>query len=402
MPAFGFGTPFAEQLDFFRSKLNLPTEAWDDITRSAHDRAFIVAGAAKADVLQGLRDAVGASMAGGEGLSSFRQRFKAVVARTGWSGWTGEGSPAGEAWRTRVIYQTNMATSYAAGRYRQLTEPEFAAVRPFWKYVHSEGQLHPRPQHLAWNGLTLPIGHPFWKTHFAPNGWGCRCEIHAVKKPGAYSEPPADWDAIDPETGAPVGIDKGFDYAPGANAATPLQALIDQKLIKLDAPIGAAMAQALQPALALERQQQWWQTLDEWTADPKPRGRSAVLGALKPEVLRWLDREGYALPASAAVSVDDGLWNGAKQRRHMADQDGLSPEDWRALTALLEKPSGVYRDVSTGKLIFVADGIGPTKAAVEFEPGSTAGNANKLVSAFRTSATDIAGMVKGGLWEVVP
>ena len=29
-------------------------------------------------------------------------------------------------------------------------------------------------------------------------------------------DPPQGWNAIDPKTGAPVGIDKGFDYAPGA------------------------------------------------------------------------------------------------------------------------------------------------------------------------------------------
>ena len=32
-----------------------------------------------------------------------------------------------------------------------------------------------RPQHLEWDGLVLPVDHPFWKTHAPPNGWGCRC-----------------------------------------------------------------------------------------------------------------------------------------------------------------------------------------------------------------------------------
>ena len=169
---FGFGTPWAEQLAFFRRKLNLPTEWWDDIQGAAHDRAFIVAGVAKADLLQDLRGAMDSAMESG-GLAGFRKQFKALVASHGWTGWTGEGSARGEAWRTRIIYQTNMATSYAAGRYKQLTEPEFAKLRPYWKYVHADGQLHPRPLHLAWHGLTLPMGHPFWKTHFAPNGWHC-------------------------------------------------------------------------------------------------------------------------------------------------------------------------------------------------------------------------------------
>jgi len=56
--SFGFGTPFQAQIDFLRQKLQLPTDRWDDIIRSAHDRAFIVAGAAKADLLADLHQAV--------------------------------------------------------------------------------------------------------------------------------------------------------------------------------------------------------------------------------------------------------------------------------------------------------------------------------------------------------
>lgn len=41
-------------------------------------------------------------------------------------------------------------------------------------YRHS-GAEHPRLQHKAWDGLTLPADHPFWQTHYPPNGWRCRC-----------------------------------------------------------------------------------------------------------------------------------------------------------------------------------------------------------------------------------
>ena len=59
---FGFNTPFAEQLDFFRRKLNLPSERWDDIQKAAHDRAFIVAGAMKADLVEDLRESIDKAM----------------------------------------------------------------------------------------------------------------------------------------------------------------------------------------------------------------------------------------------------------------------------------------------------------------------------------------------------
>ena len=160
--------PFAEQLAFFRHKLGnlVPTATWRDLWQAAHDTGFMVAGAAKADLLADLAQAVDAAIAEGETIEEFRKRFGAIVEKHGWHGWTGEETKAGRAWRTRVIYTTNLRTSYAAGRYAQLKE------FPFWVYRHS-GAENPRLQHLAWDGLTLPANHPFWKTHYPPNGWNC-------------------------------------------------------------------------------------------------------------------------------------------------------------------------------------------------------------------------------------
>jgi len=247
--AFGFGTPFFEQLEFFRAKLNLPTERWDDIQRAAHDRAFIVAGAAKADLLNDLNQAIQKRIEDGKGLNAFREEFAAVVKRNGWTGWTGEGTKAGEAWRTRIIYSTNMATSYAAGRWQQLNHPDLLKVRPYWRYHHADGVMHPRPHHLAWNGITLLHDHPFWQTHFAPNGWMCHCYISAASaedyaraQADGKGHPPAGWDTLDAKTGAPVGIDKGFDYAPGANSDTSLRQMVQDKLIDYPPAITRALS----------------------------------------------------------------------------------------------------------------------------------------------------------------
>lgn len=396
----GLGTPFEEAIDHLRRKLNLPTDRWDDIQRSAHDRAFIVAGAAKADLLQDLHRAVQAAVGGG-GLAGFRKDFDQVVARHGWTGWTGEGSAAGRAWRTATIYRTNLTTSYAAGRWRQLTDPDQVARTPFWRYRHADGVAHPRPAHQAWNGLTLRWDHEFWRTHFAPNGWGCHCKVFPVEQPapGAPTEPPAGWDVIDEATGAPVGIDKGFDYAPGAAATTPLADLVAEKLIKLDAPIGARMWQALAPAIAMERQQAWWNTLQAWQADPVQRGRVAVVGALSPKVLDWIGRQpGMTAPKSAAIGIEDRLVVGAKARRHDEQQNTLSTAEWRALTKTLDQPGAVYLDTRTQNLLFVTDGVGATKVVVEFTRPARAQGLNLVRTALRVSAESVTAAVKGKQW----
>lgn len=247
--AFDLNTPLTAQINYLQQKLRLPTERWDDIKGRAHDRAFIVAGAAKADLLADLHAELVRRATDGKGLEAFRKEFKAIVAKHGWTGWTGEGTKEGEAWRTRIIYQTNMATSYAAGRYAQMSDPEVLKLHPYWRYIHSDGVLNPRQQHLAWHGLTLLASHPFWQTHFAPNGFGCQCRITSVTRSegeasarAGLGEPPEGWDKIDGNTGEQDGIGKGFGYALGANVDMPLRQMVQDKLITYPPAIAKALA----------------------------------------------------------------------------------------------------------------------------------------------------------------
>ena len=125
----------------------------------------MVAGAYKADLLSDFRDAVDKAIAQGTTLEEFRKDFDATVARHGWS-YNGTRN-----WRSEVIYNTNIRTSYAAGRWEQLQDPDVKAFYGYLVYRHGDSRV-PRPQHLAWNGLTLPADDPWWKTHYPPNGWG--------------------------------------------------------------------------------------------------------------------------------------------------------------------------------------------------------------------------------------
>ena len=399
---FGFNTPFKEQLEHFQQKLNLPSERWDDITKAAHDKAFIVAGAMNADLLQDFNDAIEKAIREGKGIEEFRKDFKRIVRHRGWTGWTGEGSAGGEAWRTRIIYQTNMATSYSAGRYKQLTDPEFLKIRPNWTYHHLDGVEHPRIVHVSWNGVTLPHDHIFWKTHFPINDFGCHCWVTAARPGAKIVEPPPGWDAIDPKTGTYVGIGKGFDYAPGASATKPMQSFIDDKLIKLDTPIGAAMWQVLQPVINLERQQMWWEKLAALAETKRIRGGYTVLSALPVDVVEWLAANNKTLPVSAEIAVPDYLPFGAKQARHQAAANALTMDEWRNLPAILNQPGAIYYDTRNNTLIFVAEEIGPAKLAIEFDPvRSEKAGANLVLTTFRVDDVSIAAEVKGGQWEIV-
>lgn len=224
--------PFVEQIAFFRRKLDLPTESWTDIWQAAHDHAFVVAGANRVDLVQDFRQAVDRAIANGTTLAQFRKDFDTIVAKYGWS------YNGGRNWRSRVIYETNLRSSYAAGRYAQLQS--LKKTLPYWRYRHSDAVMHPRPMHLAWNGLVLSADDPWWHTHFPPNGWGCQCTVEGVDeidladlgKSGPDTAPPIDMESVtvgitgpSPRTvETPAGVDPGFGYAPGKSAWETQQA----------------------------------------------------------------------------------------------------------------------------------------------------------------------------------
>lgn len=245
--------PFAEQVAFFRRKLGklVPTGRWDDMTGAAHDTAFMVAGAQKADLLMDLAVSVDRAIAEGKSLEAFRKDFEAAVERHDWHGWTGEETKAGRAWRTRTIYKTNTYVAYSAGRFAQLQ----AANWKHWIYLHG-GSEHPRPEHLnVFNGLILPPDHPFWRKFYPPSDWGCSCYVLGAntlaqaKRLGGDPDKvlPDGWDTPEPATGEPAGIGKGWGYAPGASVAGPVGA-VAEKVRHWDHAIGKAFLDELPPA----------------------------------------------------------------------------------------------------------------------------------------------------------
>jgi phage-Barnase-EndoU-ColicinE5/D-RelE like nuclease2/Phage Mu protein F like protein len=225
----GWGQQFDEALQFFRQKLNLPTLTWRDILGRSHDRSFVVAGAMKDALLADLRAEIEKGIAGKVTLAEFRKTFDEIVKRHGWTGWTGEGSEAGRAWRTRVIYETNLKTAYAAGRYSQMTDPDVVKVQKWWRYRHAYYRVPEREriEHVGWSGMVLAWDDPWWDTHYPPNGWNCSCGVETLSDEDLREEgiepetaPEIETRSVrDPRTGetlqVPKGVDFGWDHAPG-------------------------------------------------------------------------------------------------------------------------------------------------------------------------------------------
>jgi uncharacterized protein with gpF-like domain len=228
--------PFAvdpvEAIDFLRKKLNVPTNRWTDLWHEQHSVAFTVAGATTDALVSDFHDAVNKAIADGSTLEDFRKDFDTIVEDHGWS-YNGS-----RGWRSKVIFETNMRTAYAAGRWEQIQQVK--DDRPYLRYVHLEGQLNPRPEHESWHDTVLPVDDPWWLTHFPPNGWNCHCSVQSLNDRDLEryglavnaKAPPIEMveRTINTSDGArtvlvPAGIDPGFGYRPGAPPAEAIRAL---------------------------------------------------------------------------------------------------------------------------------------------------------------------------------
>ena len=193
---------------------------------------FTVAKSAGFDVLGDVADAVDRAQAQGQTFAQFQADLEPLLRKKGWWGKKQtvvgpDGRPRvvrlGSPRRLKTIFRTNLRVSAAAARWERIQDRKDRF--PYLMY-DAVNDSRTRPQHLEWDGLVLPVDHPFWKTHAPPNGWGCRCILRqlseaVMRRRGLEVSPPEirtrEWtNRPTGETRAvPEGIDPGWDYNPG-------------------------------------------------------------------------------------------------------------------------------------------------------------------------------------------
>lgn len=240
------------------------TFSWQDLWQEEHAHQFTVSRLARLDLLQAVYDGILASVKGDMGRKDFMRGVRDILASEGWWGdkvltdpKTGEElvtkfDPA----RLKLIYDVNTRQAYAAGLWQRIERNK--ATSPYIRYITKRDE-RVRASHRGWDNLTLPVDHPFWRTHFPPNGWRCRCRTMSMSQAEydkGFAPDGRKLDKSAPEilwkewenkrTGAvekvPFGIDPGFGYNPGMGGARR-GALSNAEVGKLDAaavPVAAS------------------------------------------------------------------------------------------------------------------------------------------------------------------
>ena len=249
-----------EVLAFFRAKKLKVGFDYRDVWREEHALNFTVAKAMQLDILESIQEAIGQAQEQGLTLRDFAKDLTPTLQRLGWWGVKEMTDPAtgeiidaqlGSPRRLRTIYTANMRTARAAGQWERAQRTK--KVLPYLLRTLGPSRKH-RPEHVALAGTLLPVDDSFWDTHFAPDGWGCKCRVRQVTQT-EYDRLQADGvpagggvGTVPARTTAPkieyrewrnkrtgkvervaVGCDPGWDTNPGKTRAADLAAMLEDK-----------------------------------------------------------------------------------------------------------------------------------------------------------------------------
>lgn len=118
------------------------------------------------------------TIADGHGFRHFADNLRPILERKGWWGEklvrdpkTGKMVRAqlGSLRRLRTIFDTNISTAYAAGKWDRIQR--LKDRMPYLRYVAVQDGAT-RPEHAAWHDTVLPIDDPWWETHYPPQRLG--------------------------------------------------------------------------------------------------------------------------------------------------------------------------------------------------------------------------------------
>lgn len=242
---------------------------WDQLGRQEMARSFTAARTAGQDIIDDLYFAFYDVVAKGGTEVDFERLVMPTLQAKGWL--RGEGGPSVQN-RVRLIYDTNLRLARASGRWSR-----YQATKSALPYLRGttgrDGRVRHPPEsptsdHRAWEGITLPIDHPFWERWFPPLGFRCRCGViqmsrsQLARRPGGLTSE-AELAEREARLGVPV-------------FASPAQGVQTQIAAAVRATNVASMpgARTIDPAVMVQAGASLW---DKLTTDEALAGVTSII-----------------------------------------------------------------------------------------------------------------------------
>lgn len=161
---------------------------WYDMWQEAHQHAFTVAKVMKLDILQDIRNMVDKATENGWAFEKFKRQLEPMLQAKGWWGKkeivdkeTGEvkNVQLGSVHRLRTIYETNLSTQYAAGRWKGQYANRVS--RPYLQFLAILDQNTTDTCRRLHN-LIVRIDDPIVDKIYPPNHYNCRLTVRTLSQ----------------------------------------------------------------------------------------------------------------------------------------------------------------------------------------------------------------------------
>ncbi|ENU7543921.1 phage minor head protein [Salmonella enterica] len=421
-----------ETVAYFRAKGQHIGWNWYETAADVHARSFTVAKAARVDVLTTIQTEVERAISQGVSQQEFIDTLSPRLKKLGWwgkqvivdSAGNAEEVQLGSPRRLALIYNVNTRVAYNVGRYAQLMNS--TDTHPFWQYV-AVMDSRTRPSHAALNGLVFRYGDPFWKTHYPPNGWNCRCRVRALsqERMNALGLQATQGDkylttkkvqaAVDKATGEMIEMDvttfadgarvmtpdAGWSYNPGSAAFGLDQSLI-RKLIEVKSPqlremVVQEMNNSPERQLAFRI---WAKNIMETR-----RGGNDIrtLGFMSESVADAVAERTGEPPARLLAMSEKNLLHADSDKHHDTGV-ALTADDLALLPSLLARAEAVLWDKVHHNLMYIVttkDGLAKIVVNAPYGIKRQPDSLDVVINAYRVKKVALEDDIRGGKLEII-
>lgn len=421
-----------ETVAYFRAKGQHIGWNWYETAADVHARSFTVAKAARVDVLTTIQTEVERAISQGVSQQEFIDTLSPRLKKLGWwgkqvivdSAGNAEEVQLGSPRRLALIYNVNTRVAYNVGRYAQLMNS--TDTHPFWQYV-AVMDSRTRPSHAALNGLVFRYDDPFWKTHYPPNGWNCRCRVRALSQErmnalglqatqgDKYLTTKKVQSAVDKATGEMIEMDvttfadgarvmtpdAGWSYNPGSAAFGLDQSLI-RKLIEVKSPqlremVVQEMNNSPERQLAFRI---WAKNIMETR-----RGGNDIrtLGFMSESVADAVAERTGEPPARLLAMSEKNLLHADSDKHHDTGV-ALTADDLALLPSLLARAEAVLWDKVHHNLMYIVttkDGLAKIVVNAPYGIKRQPDSLDVVINAYRVKKVALEDDIRGGKLEII-
>jgi len=161
---------FREASDWFRGRVPVTRDEWEQLTVAERRQAFVLAGTQQLEVVQAVFDEIAKAIDNGTAIDAWRKAIKEKL---------GKRFTEKNATNLTTAFINANQMAYNTGRYWQMNKPEVTKVLKYLRYDAVLDQSTTRVCRSL-TGTIRRHDDPWWLTHWPPSHHRCRSAVRAL------------------------------------------------------------------------------------------------------------------------------------------------------------------------------------------------------------------------------